>query len=142
VLERLLIVFILMAAGVALYCLYRQRHLQRIHRLATAAPAQTAADPILRQLRPDVPTIVYFTTPGCIPCKTQQQPALARLNHLLEGRLQIIQIDASQEPETAGRWGVMTAPTTFILGKDGTPVAVNYGVADEHKLGAQLRQAA
>jgi thioredoxin-like negative regulator of GroEL len=107
-----------------------------------AQVAQTAPlDPILQDTQRGIPTIVYFTTPGCVPCKTQQQPALARLKANSDQPIQIIQIDAAEQPEVAQRWGVMTAPTTFVLDAQGKPRAVNYGVADEHKLRQQLLSA-
>ena len=63
--ERLIIVAVLAILGIVLYQLYTRRQLSRI-------AAQANFDPILNGLNPDVPTIVYFTTPNCIPCKTQQ----------------------------------------------------------------------
>ncbi len=96
-------------------------------------------DPILRTLKRNVPTIVYFTTPHCMPCKTVQKPALARLqSELGEERLHVIEIDATQQPEIASKWGVLTAPTTFVFDARGKPSAVNHGVADLHLLKKQL----
>lgn len=140
-LERLFIVVVLSAAGAALYCLYRCVHLRRINWLAIQTQEQPALDPVLSGLRPGVPAVIYFTTPNCIPCQTQQQPALARLQARLGDRVQIVKIDAAEQPDIAERWGVMTAPTTFVLGKNGKPGAVNYGVADEFKLQRQLMSA-
>jgi thiol-disulfide isomerase/thioredoxin len=134
-LERIIVLIMLTAFGYALYRWTMRRNLQRVAQ-------QRDVDPILQELRPGIPAVVYFTTPNCIPCKTQQQPALAKLSTELGENVQIIQIDATQNPDAANRWGVMTAPTTFILSKDGTPKAVNYGVASEIKLKQQLQGAA
>ncbi len=133
-LERFILLLVLFAVGYAVYRWVMHRNLAQV---AQAAPV----DPILQATQPGIPTIVYFTTPGCVPCKTQQQPALARLKANSEHQIQIIQIDASEQPEVAQRWGVMTAPTTFVLDAHGKPRAVNYGVADEHKLRQQLLSA-
>ena len=133
-LERLLIVLLLTTAAVIVYQLYTR------HQLASVS-ANRHLDPILRGLLPNVPAIIYFTTPSCIPCKTQQQPALRRLKTELGENVQIIQIDATEQPEAADRWGVLSAPTTFVLNAQGQPNAVNHGVADEHKLKRQLMKA-
>ena len=53
----------------------------------------------------------------------------------------MIQIDATQDPDTATRWGVMSAPTTFVVNPDGEAIAVNHGVASEQKLKTQVMQA-
>lgn len=129
--ERLLISLSLLVVGFVIYHLYRRQHLQR-------AAVQAAADPILQGLVTGVPAVVYFTTPSCIPCQTQQQPALQRLKTELGERVQIVQIDATQDAAAAARWGVQSAPTTFILDGSGLPRNVNYGVADAVKLKRQL----
>jgi thioredoxin-like negative regulator of GroEL len=75
----------------------------------------------------------------CAPCKTQQTPALARLQTELGDALQVVQIDATEQPEAAERWGVFSAPTTFVLDARGITQAVNYGVAGADKLRQQLQ---
>jgi thiol-disulfide isomerase/thioredoxin len=130
--ERLLITGILLIVGLAVYCAYRCLHLNRI-------ASAIEIDPILLDLKRNVSTIVYFTTPMCIPCKTQQQPALKTLQgELGDDRIQIVQIDATQDPSAAQRWGVMSAPTTFVLDDMFQPKHVNHGVADVAKLKRQL----
>ncbi|HEX2905857.1 MAG TPA: thioredoxin family protein [Phototrophicaceae bacterium] len=130
--ERLVLAVVLLALAFAAYQLLKQRNLQR-------AAATAAVDPILDDFKPGIPAIVYFTTPGCIPCKTQQQPALSRLRtELGENNIQIIQIDAVENPDAADRWGVFSAPTTFILDPHGQPREVNHGVADAAKLKRQI----
>lgn len=59
---------------------------------------------------PNKPTIVYFTTPDCAPCKTVQRPALEKLISLLGEKLHVIEIDATQQPEVAKTWGVDERP--------------------------------
>lgn len=129
--ERLVIVIALLALGFLLYRLFVRFH---VGRAAASAPS----DPILNGLRQGVPAVVYFTTPNCIPCRTQQQPALSRLQADLGDAIQIVRIDAAEDPETAKRWGVFSAPTTFILDHRGQPRDVNHGVADFTKLRRQI----
>jgi thiol-disulfide isomerase/thioredoxin len=133
--ERIVVTVALLAVGFMVYCGLRRYHL---HRVASAA----AGDPILRSLKPNVPAIVYFTTPTCIPCRTQQQPALMRLQSELGDHIQIIQIDAAEQPDAADRWGVFSAPTTFVLDTRGRPRQVNHGVADAETLRRQIQAVA
>ena len=133
-LERLVLAAVLLVAGFAAYQGFTRHHLRRI---AERAPY----DPVLQGLTPGVPTVVYFTTPTCIPCRTQQQPALALLQDELGSGVQIVKIDATQDPDAAGRWGVFSAPTTFVLDRNWNPREINHGVADADKLKRQILKA-
>ena len=84
--------------------------------------------------RQGIPTLLYFTTPTCAPCKTIQRPAIERLKQLVGDRLQVVEIDASSQPEVARQWGVLSVPTTFVLDAAGRPRHVNHGVAPMDKL--------
>ena len=84
------------------------------------------------------PAIVYFTTPTCAPCKTVQRPAIEKLKKKLGERLQIIEVDASQRPDLAQDWGVMSVPTTFVIDSTGNPRHVNHGATSAEKLTNQL----
>jgi thiol-disulfide isomerase/thioredoxin len=131
--ERIVFTVILLVVGVSVFYVSRYIQLRRI------AALSSETDEVRRRLQPGIPAIIYFTTPNCIPCRVQQQPALRALqSEIGSEQLQIVQIDATQEPEIANRWGVLTAPTTFILDAGGTARTVNYGVADQSKLKHQL----
>jgi thioredoxin 1 len=132
-LERLLLVAVLAVVGFVVYRLVTRRHLQKVTPSVTTQP-----ETLLDGLREGVPAVVLFTTPQCMPCKTQQIPALKLLSAELGDCVQIIQVDATQQPETAERWGVFSVPTTFILDEKGRARDVNYGVADTSKLRRQL----
>ena len=100
-----------------------------------------ASAPGLEHFRPGIPGILYFTAPGCLPCKTAQQPALLKLQEFLDDQIQVVQVDASVYPELADHWGVLTVPTTFIIDAAGRPRRVNHGVAVADKLMHQLAEA-
>jgi thiol-disulfide isomerase/thioredoxin len=87
---------------------------------------------------PNKPVIVYFTTPDCAPCKTVQRPALSRVMQLLGDSLEVVEIDATQRPDLAKRWGVMSVPTTFLLDARGEARYVNNGVTRAEKLMEQI----
>lgn len=129
--ERLLLAAVLLALGVIVYVWLRRRQVQAI--------AARPTDPLLTDLRPGVPAIVYFTTPTCAPCRFQQRPALAALRDQWGERVQIVEVDTTRQPDDAERWGVFTAPTTFILDSAHAARAVNHGVADAATLTRQLQ---
>ena len=87
---------------------------------------------------PGTPGVVFFTTPDCTACKSIQRPALHALKDRLDGRIQIIEIDAVERPDLASSWSVLSVPTTFVLDKTGKPLHVNHGVASTRKLLGQL----
>lgn len=88
---------------------------------------------------PNKPVIVYFTTPDCVPCKTIQRPALDKLTSIFGDKLQVLEIDATEHPDLAKTWGVMSVPTTFLLDARGEARYVNNGVTRVEKLMEQLQ---
>lgn len=95
----------------------------------------------LEEARPGVPTVLYFTSPYCGPCKTIQAPALEKLAKVYGDALQVIRIDTDERPEAASHWNVMTLPTTYVFDKAGKPRFFNPGIARAEKLEQQLLQA-
>lgn len=100
--------------------------------------AQENAQALLGAL-PETPVIVYFTTPDCAPCKTIQRPALQQLLNLMGERVRVIEIDATQQPDLARKWGVMSVPTTFLLDAHGKARYVNNGIARLETLMKQVQ---
>lgn len=129
--ERLLILASLIVLGAAAYRLLK---FWQVWCAGRAAPC----DPLLASMRRGIPAILYFTTPMCAPCKTQQRPALQRLVTELGDQVQVIEVNALEHPDAADRWGVLSVPTTFILDSRGRPREINHGVAGADKLKQQL----
>jgi len=130
--ERILILAVLFALGFIGYTLFTRRQLNK-------AQATIPTDPILDGKSLNVPTVVYFTTPDCAPCRFQLKPTLDRLQiQLGETGLQVIGVDATVNPEAADRWGVFSVPTTFVLDTQGQPTIVYNGVVSESKLREQI----
>lgn len=128
--ERLVLALALLVIGFGAYRLFVQMQLARpVH-----------GDPLLVGVQSGRPTILYFTTPMCIPCRTIQMPALNRLER--EMAVQVVRVDATENPDAADRWGVFSAPTTFIIDSHGKTQAVNHGVADFETLKRQLARIA
>lgn len=126
--ERLLIAGAISSLAVAAYLLFNRITLKRAEsKVSRFASYQSG-----------LPALVYFTTPGCVPCKTVQRPTIERMKASYGKWFQVIEVDASQQPEIAQEWGVMSVPTTFIIDANGQPRYVNHGVATAEKLIQQL----
>ncbi len=87
---------------------------------------------------PNKPVLVYFTTPDCAPCKTVQRPAIERVSNLLGEKLEVVEINAYEQPDLARTWGVLSVPTTFVIDERGEARYVNNGVARAEKLLEQI----
>ncbi len=88
---------------------------------------------------PNKPVLVYFTTPDCAPCKTVQRPAIDRVSNLLGEKLEVVEINAYEQPDLAKTWGVLSVPTTFVIDERGEARYVNNGVARAEKLLEQIQ---
>ncbi|WP_119068566.1 thioredoxin family protein [Aggregatilinea lenta] len=130
--ERLVLLIALIPLGMLAYAGLRR------WQVAHLRPA--LGKPLLAALRPNVPAIVYFTSPECGPCRAYQRPAIERVLRDLGDAVQVVEVDALAQPDEAKRWGVMTVPTTFILDRTGHPRQVNNGVAGPDTLKHQLRK--
>lgn len=129
--ERAIIAAVIVAVGVAAWYLYQRRC---VDQLSQTAPV----DPLFANIPHGTPVILYFTTPFCAPCKTVQQPALDRLKQQLGDGVAIVQIDATEDTSAADRWGVIGAPTTFVLDAEHQVRHINRGVALTDQLARQL----
>jgi thiol-disulfide isomerase/thioredoxin len=89
----------------------------------------------------DVPLVLYFKSPGCVICRSEQEPQLERLDALGDVAFELQTVDVAQDPETAKRYRVLSAPTTFVLDRSGIVKAVNLGPATAEALKGQLRTA-
>lgn len=126
---RLLWALAIIGLGLGVYLLVNRLILQRSHGLTYD----------LEGFKPGRPGILYFTTPDCAPCKTIQRPALQQVRSQLGEGLQIIEIDATDRPEIASQWNVLSVPTTFVIDAKGQPRHVNHGATRAEKLLQQIQ---
>ena len=117
------------ASAIGLYLLYNWRLKRRASGLLVD----------LGPMRSNAAILLYFTTPQCIPCKTMQRPAIQKVQSILGDRLQVLEVDATQEPDLAKRWGVLSVPTTFLIDSRGQLHHVNHGVTSAEKLLAEFQ---
>ena len=126
ILTRLVWAIGIVLFGLALYKLTNQLVLNRA---AGQAPVSEMG----------TPSILYFTTPDCAPCKTIQRPAIRRAQEIIGDQLKVVEVNAYEQPDLARQWGVMSVPTTFILDRSGKPVHINHGVTNADKLIKQIQ---
>lgn len=126
--DRLLIL-VLVAAGAATVWLILRWRSARYRRISAAdlVPPGRAR-----------PLVLAFSTPDCVPCRTQQKPALHELLRRYPGRVEVREVDAADQPELADRFGIMTVPSTVVIDSRGRIVAINHGMTRWEKLAAQL----
>lgn len=84
--------------------------------------------------------VLAFSTSQCQQCRLLQKPALAEVAAQTE-RVEILSIDALEEPELAERYGILTVPSTVVLASNGRASAVNYGFAPAKLLLEQIEGA-
>ena len=125
--------FLVVVISIAILIIYRLSI-----RLSLQRRAQLGLN--LEQYQLGYPTILYFTTPNCLPCKTVQRPALDKISSIYGDVIQIIEINALTQPELADNWGVLSVPTTFIIDTKGRPRRVNHGATKVDKLISQLTE--
>lgn len=130
ILTRILWAAAIIGGGIAVYWLANRVILRRVRGKRLG----------LESVRPDIPAILYFTTPTCAPCKTVQRPALGRLKERLGDCLQVIEVDTSSRPDLADYWGVLSVPTTFVIDSQGRARRVNHGVASAERLLRQIEE--
>lgn len=131
-LERLLILLALVAAGAAVWMVLGALRGRRLRRLAAEAPFADIV-PVGQ------PTVIAFTLPSCRECRSHQAPALERLGQAAGGGVLVHTLRADAHPALVDRLGIMTVPATAVLDRAGAVRAINHGFADEARLSAQLR---
>jgi thioredoxin 1 len=76
--------------------------------------------------------LVDFWAPWCGPCK-MIAPVLEEIDGEIGDRLKIAKLNVDHNPETAGRFGVMSIPTLMVF-KDGEMVSKMVGFQPKEQL--------
>jgi len=129
--ERLLIVLIALAGMAGIWLIWWGLKLGLRHSIQV--DAETLED---RR-----PALLYFSSMDCAPCRLQQTPILDSLRQALGNSVRFQEYDAVENPEAAGRYRVLTVPTTVVIAPGGEVVAINYGLTQAEKLRRQLAEA-
>lgn len=71
-------------------------------------------------LQSDKPVLVDFYADWCGPCR-MMGPVVEKLAEKYDGRVKVGKVNVDEQPELAGRYGVMSIPN-FVFLKDGKAV--------------------
>lgn len=130
--DRLAILAIVSAAALCLYgllLLYRRRW--------TEPPERLAVDRLGLELMEGCCAFVLFSSPSCRPCKA----ALAVVESVVgksRGVTEIVQIDATEQPDLAHDYAIRTIPTVFLITASGHVVQRWRSVPDPAEAEAAL----
>ena len=84
-------------------------------------------------LKSEVPVLVDFWAPRCVPC-LMVAPILEQIADERHGALTVAKLNTDENPETAMRYGIMSIPTLVVFHNgeavEGTVGAVPYGPLD------------
>jgi thioredoxin 1 len=87
-------------------------------------------------LRADRPVLVEFTAVWCGPCR-KMAPVLAAVAREERERLRVVTVDVDENPATAMRYGVLSAPTLMVF-RDGEPVKSMVGARSGFRLAQEI----
>src|SRR5512136_2502071 len=128
--ERILMAIAIIGLGVLAY------------RLILQAQRRRAARGSLRRAATGRAAVLAFTSPTCAPCKLQQLPIIDRILLDWHDKIEVEIVDVTERPEVAAQYGVWSLPTTIVLDAQRKVIAINQGVAHEHRLREQIARAA
>lgn len=94
--------------------------------------ALSTADFESKVLQSEVPVLIDFWAEWCGPCRAIA-PFVEQIASEYDGRAKVFKVDVDNEPELAGRFGVMSIPTLLVF-KDGQRVGQLIGAVPKQKI--------
>ena len=138
-LDRIVLLFAIAILITVVVVVVRTWSARKAHAVKDNAPAWDAlgAQPDGRR------TLIAFSTPSCAACHKAQAPAIDLATRQLGAdQVRLIKVDAAEQPEAARAFGILTVPSTVILGAKGKQiVAINQGFTPSARLVEQLQSA-
>ena len=86
----------------------------------------------------DGPVLVDFTAAWCPPCQAIK-PVLEEVAGEQAGKLEVVQLDVDENPQTTLRYDVMSMPTLIVF-RDGVPQKKMIGARGKHHLLEELAE--
>lgn len=83
-------------------------------------------------LKSDMPVLVDFWAPWCGPCKIIG-PIVEELAKDWEGKVKVGKLNVDENPQTAGKYSVMSIPTLLVF-KKGQPVKTMVGAQPKENI--------
>jgi thioredoxin 1 len=100
------------------------------------AVAVTTGDFEQQVLKSSLPVLVDFWAVWCGPCK-MIAPHLDAIAGEYEGRIQVYKVNVDDEPDVAGKYGIMSIPTLLFF-KDGKVVDQIVGAVPKNTITGKL----
>ena len=88
-------------------------------------------------LQSDKPVLIDFWAPWCGPCR-MLAPAVAQIAEEYEGKAKVCKVNVDDEPELAGRFGIVSIPTVLVF-KNGQLSDTLVGLRPKAELEALLK---
>ena len=88
-------------------------------------------------LQSDKPVLIDFWAPWCCPCR-MLAPAVAQIAEEYEGKAKVCKVNVDDEPELAGRFGIVSIPTVLVF-KNGQLSDTLVGLRPKAELEALLK---
>ena len=100
--------------------------------MSTEAKHITESDFETEVLGADKPVLVDFWAPWCGPCR-MVGPEVEAVAAEYAGRANVVKINVDEQPELAGRYGIMSIPTIIVF-KNGEIAEQVVGAVNRGKL--------
>ena len=104
--------------------------------MSTEAKHITESDFETEVLGADKPVLVDFWAPWCGPCR-MVGPEVEAVAAEYAGRVNVVKINVDEQPELAGRYGIMSIPTIIVF-KNGEIAEQVVGAVNRGKLKEML----
>jgi thioredoxin 1 len=83
-------------------------------------------------IKSDVPVLVDFWAPWCMPCK-MVSPIVEELSNEYAGKIKVGKLNVDENPSTAAKYGIRNIPTLLVL-KNGEIAKKVVGAVGKGKL--------
>jgi len=91
-------------------------------------------------LKSELPVLVDFWSPGCLPC-ARLAPVVAKLAGEMVGKVKFVKVNAAEQFQTAMKYRIQAVPTLFVF-KGGEVSQNTVGFHTEQELRQLLSSAA